>query len=36
VVTRRAGATGFQIRDTGNVIVAIEEFDVQLESSTIH
>lgn len=35
-VTRRAGATGFQIRNTRNVIVAIEEFDVEVESSTIH
>jgi hypothetical protein len=33
---RRSGATGFQIRDRGNVIVAIEEFDVGLESLTLH
>jgi hypothetical protein len=32
--SRRRGR--LQIRDTGNVIVAIEEFDVQLESSTVH
>ena len=33
---RLSGATGFQIRDRGNVIVAIEEFDTELESSTVH
>jgi hypothetical protein len=33
---RRIGATGFQIRDARSVIVAIEEFDGQLRSSTIH
>jgi hypothetical protein len=35
-VTRHAGARGFQIRDTRNVIVAVEVFDVEMESSTIH